>query len=109
MVTLGGPRLNPQLAQQVFEVGLVDDDFAGRLPVGAGLDDAIIKGLEETHRSEEHTSELQSRLHLVCRLLLEKKKTQPSESPSTGLHVHTIEGLHNSHKCTPLPARCTTI
>src|SRR2546422_9588908 len=27
-----------------------------------------------TKRSEEHTSELQSRLHLVCRLLLEKKK-----------------------------------
>src|SRR2546429_7787081 len=33
---------------------------------------------EET-RSEEHTSELQSRLHLVCRLLLEKKKQQDSE------------------------------
>src|SRR2546429_1280806 len=29
------------------------------------------------HRSEEHTSELQSRLHLVCRLLLEKKKYPP--------------------------------
>src|SRR2546422_8253875 len=28
----------------------------------------------DAHRSEEHTSELQSRLHLVCRLLLEKKK-----------------------------------
>src|SRR2546422_2805165 len=28
----------------------------------------------EGYRSEEHTSELQSRLHLVCRLLLEKKK-----------------------------------
>src|SRR2546422_3598137 len=28
-------------------------------------------------RSEEHTSELQSRLHLVCRLLLEKKKAPP--------------------------------
>src|SRR2546429_6480279 len=28
------------------------------------------------NRSEEHTSELQSRLHLVCRLLLEKKKTR---------------------------------
>src|SRR2546429_3772215 len=28
-------------------------------------------------RSEEHTSELQSRLHLVCRLLLEKKKNDP--------------------------------
>src|SRR2546429_3762596 len=32
-------------------------------------------------RSEEHTSELQSRLHLVCRLLLEKKKT--TMPPST--------------------------
>src|SRR2546422_1341603 len=32
-------------------------------------------GFEE--RSEEHTSELQSRLHLVCRLLLEKKKIRP--------------------------------
>src|SRR2546422_8366664 len=30
----------------------------------------------EQARSEEHTSELQSRLHLVCRLLLEKKKKQ---------------------------------
>src|SRR2546429_6185880 len=30
-------------------------------------------------RSEEHTSELQSRLHLVCRLLLEKKNTQPRD------------------------------
>src|SRR2546422_4651762 len=40
---------------------------------------AWAKGLEGRivvykHRSEEHTSELQSRLHLVCRLLLEKKK-----------------------------------
>src|SRR5205809_2767398 len=30
---------------------------------------------QRRERSEEHTSELQSRLHLVCRLLLEKKKT----------------------------------
>src|SRR5260370_17133737 len=32
----------------------------------------------ETPRSEEHTSELQSHLNLVCRLLLEKKQTAPS-------------------------------
>src|SRR2546422_7880545 len=32
-------------------------------------------------RSEEHTSELQSRLHLVCRLLLEKKKRTAFHSP----------------------------
>src|SRR2546429_4217319 len=31
-------------------------------------------------RSEEHTSELQSRLHLVCRLLLEKKKKQKTKT-----------------------------
>src|SRR2546429_5223092 len=36
--------------------------------------DGVIKTFEADSRSEEHTSELQSRLHLVCRLLLEKKK-----------------------------------
>src|SRR2546422_3314497 len=44
-----------------------------------GLDDQV-RGAERLRqcqaRSEEHTSELQSRLHLVCRLLLEKKKNQ---------------------------------
>src|SRR5690625_6884114 len=33
------------------------------------------RNIENLRRSEEHTSELQSRGHLVCRLLLEKKKT----------------------------------
>src|SRR5258708_17090734 len=36
--------------------------------------------LPETPRSEEHTSELQSPDHLVCRLLLEKKKTQQTHN-----------------------------
>src|SRR3712207_8549224 len=34
----------------------------------------LVSGLSLPHRSEEHTSELQSRQYLVCRLLLEKKK-----------------------------------
>src|SRR5690348_18036372 len=34
-------------------------------------------------RSEEHTSELQSPVHLVCRLLLEKKKTHPKVAESS--------------------------
>src|SRR2546429_6864723 len=46
-------------------------------------------------RSEEHTSELQSRLHLVCRLLLEKKKTQSVDSnlkaPRQALLTHLIQ------------------
>src|SRR5687768_569306 len=40
----------------------------------AGLYKAIFRYQRVDERSEEHTSELQSRLHLVCRLLLEKKK-----------------------------------
>src|SRR2546422_4385422 len=38
------------------------------------LDHDTIQNGQGVWRSEEHTSELQSRLHLVCRLLLEKKK-----------------------------------
>src|SRR2546422_4110616 len=38
----------------------------------------------DTGRSEEHTSELQSRLHLVCRLLLEKKKKKKNKQLVTG-------------------------
>src|SRR5260370_34582449 len=38
------------------------------------LDQAMIERLDDLGRSEEHTSELQSHLNLVCRLLLEKKK-----------------------------------
>src|SRR3989449_5466450 len=56
----------------------------------------------EIHRSEEHTSELQSRLHLVCRLLLEKKKianrhTGPMLDPSTRTYwmVHSSATLSN--------------
>src|SRR2546422_7065324 len=40
-------------------------------------------------RSEEHTSELQSRLHLVCRLLLEKKKKNKKTSRSCRCKVGT--------------------
>src|SRR2546429_3716701 len=41
--------------------------------------------IEFLERSEEHTSELQSPLHLVCRLLLEKKKQRPSALPRNAL------------------------
>src|SRR2546422_4349721 len=44
-------------------------------PLGAGERRLFVDVLvDDRVRSEEHTSELQSRLHLVCRLLLEKKK-----------------------------------
>src|SRR2546429_4703350 len=50
-------------------------------------------------RSEEHTSELQSRLHLVCRLLLEKKKTPQPPPPVQQADLCTL--------MLPLPAHDT--
>src|SRR2546422_6034708 len=47
------------------------------LPLVGGHD--TFTSIEQVKRSEEHTSELQSRLHLVCRLLLEKKKTREND------------------------------
>src|SRR5438045_5944196 len=41
---------------------------------GDGAERAFERTRQHAHRSEEHTSELQSLRHLVCRLLLEKKK-----------------------------------
>src|SRR2546422_3074331 len=41
---------------------------------------ARVRRRARSQRSEEHTSELQSRLHLVCRLLLEKKKKRDKQS-----------------------------
>src|SRR2546430_5152752 len=42
-------------------------------------DDEMLASLAAAHRSEEHTSELQSQSNLVCRLLLEKKKKKKKE------------------------------
>src|SRR5687768_18121407 len=51
-------------------------------PTGGSIGSGIIwqDPLGVVHRSEEHTSELQSRLHLVCRLLLEKKKKKKKKN-----------------------------
>src|SRR2546422_4834336 len=53
-------------------VGAAAADVARHGPVDVG-----VGGVRLARRSEEHTSELQSRLHLVCRLLLEKKNKFP--------------------------------
>src|SRR6185503_21356191 len=56
-------------------------------PEPAGLGQHV-GGSARDERSEEHTSELQSRLHLVCRLLLEKKK-QPRHKFLTNKSIPT--------------------
>src|SRR5690348_17546521 len=54
------------------------DRAGGKVHLVRYADDFIITG---TSRSEEHTSELQSPVHLVCRLLLEKKNTKRLKCP----------------------------
>src|SRR2546429_5912871 len=57
-------------------------------------------------RSEEHTSELQSRLHLVCRLLLEKKKTAHRPAILPVAHHHptpVIQASTSTHDSTRDP------
>src|SRR2546427_6861509 len=47
-------------------------------------------GLQHVARSEEHTSELQSQSNLVCRLLLEKKKTTGFKATLSRVHEHPL-------------------
>src|SRR2546429_3831701 len=79
-----------------------------------GWDDALARDCLDTaikawneERSEEHTSELQSRLHLVCRLLLEKKKKttiRPILSPPT-----LLTSCGSACICSPTPARTHSV
>src|SRR5690625_6580142 len=82
-----------------FRVNRIDPskDFYGRI-----LGFELIREMGEsmavyrvgTERSEEHTSELQSRGHLVCRLLLEKKKNRRTHEHSKNLRTRTIDAAH---------------
>src|SRR2546422_7613637 len=77
------PLANPLVVQDGNDASLLQHFDAGGiavcLPVEGVRHARVDDQLRAHHagrgaRSEEHTSELQSRLHLVCRLLLEKKK-----------------------------------
>src|SRR5690348_17674618 len=69
MMTLGR-----RFGRKVLNVG--DNGAAPGLRGTMPFDDEGVPTQDSVLRSEEHTSELQSPVHLVCRLLLEKKKTQ---------------------------------
>src|SRR5687768_18142631 len=78
-----GEREVLQAKAQEMGYGFVDLD---RIQIDSSAINVVPERLVKQHtalpvkkdgtRSEEHTSELQSRLHLVCRLLLEKKKNK---------------------------------
>src|SRR5438309_4527579 len=61
----------------------------------------VSRSLSRCSRSEEHTSELQSQFHLVCRLLLEKKKKMKNgDSDITGYGLHLR--LRQSYRRVPV-------
>src|SRR2546422_1297929 len=89
-LTTGGQEKNPAAWYYLARYYALQNDLAGAdtafaraqaLAPGCKEDIStwrrvLMSSLHPGARSEEHTSELQSRLHLVCRLLLEKKKKQ---------------------------------
>src|SRR5260370_15450228 len=76
------PKPRPGFADDI--TGLAHDVLLGIRPPGScgGTSSAATAPTPSLHlqRSEEHTSELQSHLNLVCRLLLEKKKNNTSQT-----------------------------
>src|SRR2546428_10306096 len=91
---LRGRGLGARTVQVSLKSGGHRTDFLLREKIGpmsAGL---------KAYRSEEHTSELQSRSDLVCRLLLEKKKTVTYHQPSM---PRQREGLRCPTRVLPIP------
>src|SRR2546422_7697390 len=74
------PFASVQTPADLERVALPFPVFVKPIAEGSGKG-VFADNLCETPRSEEHTSELQSRLHLVCRLLLEKKKKNTRLTP----------------------------
>src|SRR5256886_5796316 len=83
-------------------VGRIEQDRVQAKPASAWLP---FRTLRMIPRSEEHTSELQSQSNLVCRLLLEKKKTNIYQSNSTSRlisisHLSALLTIYCAHRCT---------
>src|SRR5262245_64781878 len=87
-VYIANPSVSPEeiLHTIAFELQLAVDRGATRVEVMQALHDFLLEryagGKRVVVRSEEHTSELQSLRHLVCRLLLEKKKNKQTKNTS---------------------------
>src|SRR5438132_9103249 len=81
-------RRNPRRAAHgVMTLNILKSDLRSA-PIHAFLLDLSASGFRASHtRSEEHTSELQSHSDLVCRLLLEKKKTITKQTHNKRRHI----------------------
>src|SRR5690348_17797690 len=80
------------LFRSYYEIGTPNNTYSQDNAKTFGL--LADEGFDE-FRSEEHTSELQSPVHLVCRLLLEKKKYHPVDIHTTCLIMEVAEYTEN--------------
>src|SRR5687768_2329734 len=82
--------VRPTRTDLLWEIERVSAPLWGLVGFTVGI--VILHTVNQLRRSEEHTSQLQSRLHLVCRLLLEKKKTNNISKPvlSSSISSHSI-------------------
>src|SRR5437879_10363737 len=85
----------PILAERMFEILSIE-----RAPVLTRFDEGIKKPLiafdANFERSEEHTSELQSPMYLVCRLLLEKKKKTKYKQDYRTINSNSIIDINDT-------------
>src|SRR2546422_1630792 len=83
--TLFRSQLDHRLADGLLQIAVARALEAPleRLDRLAGRDAHDLEQVRDARRSEEHTSELQSRLHLLCRLLLVKKEQANVRAPIT--------------------------
>src|SRR6185436_20946977 len=83
---------NDTATTEIYTLSLHDAlPISGRLPIGTiGFGATSDASRILRPRSEEHTSELQSPDHLVCRLLLEKKKNNNPLPPDPDNNKHTL-------------------
>src|SRR5690348_18178876 len=86
------------LFRSAHETRLEDDAHVGHGAVLHGC--TVRRGAPYSRRSEEHTSELQSPVHLVCRLLLEKKKIIRTVSFGCGVCQLSPGGESITSSCT---------
>src|SRR3989442_3829364 len=70
--------------------------------LGQVVNNNLESGGRVVHRSEEHTSELQSRPHLVCRLLLEKKKKNTDYPVNRACRLYSVH-----YRCLDMSFLCS--
>src|SRR5262245_62230623 len=84
--SLGG-AINAELEklEKARDIDAATAEFGGKVAGNTVVADKVVAGAlsKAATRSEEHTSELQSLRHLVCRLLLEKKKDKHINNSTT--------------------------